>query len=131
MKSTVLSILIAGVLIAGAVMWGGKGKTDSVENVSPASNVRMENGIQIIDITARGGYSPRLTKAKAGVPTVLNVNTQSSFDCSIALSIPSLGFRKNLPMTGTTSIEVPLEKTQGRLAGTCAMGMYNFAVEFN
>lgn len=130
MKSTAISILIAAVLIGGAIMLsGGKGSNNTVSQ--SADNVSVVDGKQIITIDAKGGYSPKVTTAKAGVPTIIKVATNGTFDCSSALTIPSLGYRQNLPPSGETEIEVPSQKAGTTMRGLCAMGMYNFSVNFN
>lgn len=95
------------------------------------NNVSIVDGKQIIEINAKGGYTPRTTTAKAGIPTVIKMTTNGSFDCSSAVSIPSLNYRKNLPQSGETFIDVPAQKAGTKLQGLCAMGMYNFSIYFN
>lgn len=129
MKTTVISILVAGVLIGGAIMFSsGKDVSDTEQAVN---NVSIVNGKQIITINAKGGYSPRVTTAKADIPTVIKVATNGTFDCSSALAIPSIGYRENLSPSGATEIEVPSQKVGTTMQGLCAMGMYNFAIHFN
>lgn len=124
MNSTVLSILVAGLLIGGAIyLSSGPAPTNA--------NVTTENGKQIVTIDAKGKYLPRATLAKADVPTVLRVRTNGTFDCTSALTIPSLNYQKDLPPTGITEIELPPQKADSSLKGRCAMGMYNFTVKFN
>ncbi len=96
-----------------------------------ASNVRIVGGKQVIAINAKGGYFPRVTTAKAGLPTVIKIHTKGTFDCSSALRIPMLGYRSNLPPTGETLIEVPAQKAGTTMRGLCVMGMYNFSINFN
>lgn len=131
MKSTSIAIIITAVLIGGAIMFSGGDGNQTAGTEVPVNNVEVVNGTQYISISARGGYVPRVTKAQADVPTILRVDTQGTFDCSAALSIPSLGFRKNLPPTGQTEIEIPPQKAGTTMRGLCAMGMYNFSIEFN
>ncbi len=130
MKSNVLAILVVGVLIGGAVMFSGTSLGGSNKTI-PANNVSVVDGKQIVDITAKGGYAPRVSTAKANIPTTLRIETKGTFDCSSAITIPSLGYRNNLPPTGTTEIEVPPQKTGTTLQGLCAMGMQNFQINFN
>ncbi|OHA03890.1 MAG: hypothetical protein A3J10_02680 [Candidatus Sungbacteria bacterium RIFCSPLOWO2_02_FULL_54_10] len=130
MKATAISILFATVLIGGAIMLsGGNGSNDTASQ--NADNVSVVDGKQIITINAKGSYSPRVTTAKAGVPTVIKVATNGTFDCTSALTIPSLGYRNNLPPSGETLIDIPPQKAGTTMRGLCAMGMYNFAVDFN
>lgn len=129
-KTTALSILVAAVLIGGAILFSSGGK-DSNTTTSAVDNVSVVDGKQIITISAKGGYSPKVTTAKAGMPTIIKMNTNGTFDCSSALTIPSLGYRNNLPPSGETAIDVPPQKAGTTMRGLCAMGMYNFAVNFN
>lgn len=127
MKATVLSIIIAIVLIGGAFMLANNnGGTDSTAN---ANNVSIVDGKQIIEITARGGYKPRNSVAKAGIPTIIRFETSGTFDCSSSVRIPSLNIFKSLPQSGSTDIDVGTQLV-GKLVGSCGMGMYPFSVEF-
>ncbi len=128
MKSTIISILIAVVLIGGAVFLVN-GKSDAPQG-EVKSNVTVVDGKQIIEIDVKGGYSPRITTAKADMPTIIKMKTSGTFDCSSALTIPSIGYQKNLPQSGITDIEVPAQKVGTNLQGICSMGMYNFSVKF-
>jgi plastocyanin domain-containing protein len=128
MKGTVIAIVIAGALIGGAFMFSSGDPKDGGQSTAP-SNLSVENGVQVIEIRAKGGYSPKKTVAVAGMPTVIRFNTKSTFDCSSALTIPSLGIQKNLPMNGTTDIPIGTS-TAGSLFGSCSMGMYGFEVVF-
>lgn len=85
---------------------------------------------QMIELTAKGGYFPRVQAAKANMPTTLRVKTNSTFDCSSAFLIPSLGVREMLPPSGNTDIVIPPQAPGTKLSGTCSMGMYRFDVEF-
>ena len=128
MKATAISIITAGLLIGGAFLLSNSGGT---LKTSQANNVSVVDGKQVIEIGAKGGYAPKVSLAKAGVPTVLRVQTQGTFDCSSALTIPSIGYKANLPPSGITEIKVPAQKTGATLQGLCAMGMFNFQVRFN
>lgn len=129
MKNIITSILIAVVLIGGAfIISKGSPKTTN-ENTAPINNVTIENGVQIIEIKAKGGYIPRTSIAKAGIPTILRFNTSGTFDCSSSVRISSLNISKNLPLSGVTDIELP-SSSVGTLKGTCSMGMYPFEIVF-
>lgn len=129
MKATSISIILAGLLIGGAILLVSS-STTSESNIK-ADNISVVDGKQIIEIGAKGGYAPRVSVAKADIPTMLRVQTRGTFDCSSALTIPSIGYRANLPPSGVTEIEVPAQKPGATLQGLCAMGMYNFKVQFN
>lgn len=95
-----------------------------------ADNSVIKNSVQYVTITARGGYSPRQSSAKAGVPTKLVVKTNGTYDCSASLVITSLNYRKMLPNTGETVIDAGTPKAGDVLQGVCGMGMYSFAIDF-
>lgn len=96
----------------------------------PPSNVTTVDEKQVIVLTAKGGYSPKVTTAKADTPTVIKMVTKGTFDCSSSLSIPKLGYQTNLSPTGETSIDVPAQPKGTMLEGVCSMGMYTFSIKF-
>lgn len=126
MKSNVIAIIAAAVIIGAAFMFATR-----APQVASTDNVYMENGKQIVEITAKGKYTPQLTAAKAGVPTVLRMKTNGTYDCTMALKVPSVGYQNYLPNSGTTDIEVPAKAAGETMQGICSMGMYNFEIRFN
>lgn len=120
--ATVILSAMAGMVLA-------QGKTGDL--VSLPKNVTIADGQQIVEILAKGTYQPRLTAAKANMPTTIKVYTLGTFDCTLSLTIPSLGYRTMLPRTGETLIELPAQKEGATLQGVCGMAMYNFLVMFN
>jgi|SRR3989344_341038 len=130
MKTTTISVLLAAIIIGGAIIIAGNRNNVNGADTQTINNVSVVGGKQIIEINAKGGYAPRITKAKANMPTIIKVGTRGTFDCSSALSIPSLGYRKNLPPSGETLIDVPPQKSGSTLRGICAMGMYSFQINF-
>lgn len=129
MKTTTISIIASALLIGGAFLFvlnSGSGKAGVEEN-----NVTVVDGRQIIDVRAKGGYAPRVSVAKAGIPNVIKVKTDGTYDCSAALAIPAIGFKTFLPPTGVTDIELPPQEPGTTLQALCSMGMFNFQVRFN
>ena len=121
-----ISIVVVAIFIGWAIAFSGdRPATDTASR----ANVKIIDGVQYVDISARGGFQPRVSAGQAGLPTVLRFNTANTFDCSASVIIPSLRISKNLPYTGQTEVDIGTS-TVGTLAGTCAMGMYPFAVEF-
>ena len=140
MKTVAISIIVAGILIGGAFVFSGRGGgwTNAGSNNwindgngfgADANNVSVVNEKQIIEIRAKGGYQPRASVAKAGLPTILRFNTAGTFDCSSSVRIPSMGVSKMLPQSGTTDIDLG-SPTLGTLVGSCGMGMYPFEIVF-
>lgn len=133
---------LLAVAIAVAVVWGNNllqqnrfptAKTivqSSQISSKPTSNVYDEDGIQIIEVAAKGGYSPYETTAKALSPTILRFITDDTFDCSSSVIIPDLRIRKRLPLSGRTDIQLPTIPENTTVTVYCGMGMYYFNLNF-
>ncbi|MFA6445656.1 MAG: hypothetical protein WCW14_00185 [Candidatus Paceibacterota bacterium] len=130
-KNTIISLFIAAVLIIGSILLVGQKNSSTTNNNPTNSNVSIENDIQIIEITTRGGYSPQYTLAKANIPTIIRMKTSGTFSCASSLVIPKIDYRSNLPPTGTVDIPIEPQKVGSEITGLCAMGMYNFSIKFN
>lgn len=90
-----------------------------------ASAAAVVNGVQTVTITARtGAYLPANIEAKAGIQTVLVVETDRTQGCVRSLVFPSLNIQKILPTSGEVRIDIGVP-TPGRLDYTCGMGMYS------
>ena len=127
MKSTAISIVIAGAFIGGAIFYTGVSSTGGDD--TPANNVSIVDGKQIIEVSVKGGYRPQKSLAKAGVPTVLRFVTNNTYDCSAAVRIPGIGYSAFLPSTGKTDVDLGVQQA-GVLRGSCGMGMYTFEIDF-
>lgn len=127
-KLTPIAVLVGALLIGGVILFSGN-SSPKVSDGGTADNVSMVDGKQVIEVNVKGGYSPKKTIAKAGVPTVIKFNTNGTFDCSSAVRIPSMGISKNLPPSGATEVDLGTPKV-ATLDGVCAMGMYSFQIDF-
>ena len=121
-KLTLIIITLGLVVALGIIFTGGTKSVQSVE---------IKDGVQYITIDAKGGYSPEVTEAKAGLPTKLIMKTNGTFDCSASLAINSIGFQKILPQNGETEIDIGTPKVGEPLRGVCGMGMYSFVINYN
>ncbi len=134
MKGIIISTLIGIAIIGGSLAYtrGGFQNNDlgTVDtDIAYVNNVSVVDGKQIIEIRAKGGYQPRQSIAKAGIPTILRFDTNGTFDCSSSVRIPSLDISKVLPPSGVTDIDVGVQQI-AKLDGTCGMGMYPFEIDF-
>ena len=131
-KTASIILTLALVVGLGLVFLGGsKSKdTSSTASTQAAQNVEIRDGIQYVTIDAKAGYSPKVSTAKAGIPTKLVVKTNGTYDCSASLAIRSIGYQKILPQTGEETIDIGTPKAGEPLQGVCGMGMYNFLVNF-
>jgi plastocyanin domain-containing protein len=123
-------IISVGILLVVGFIWFFA-TSSSQTTAATGDAVTMVNGIQIIQITARGGYKPNNINAKSNVPTSLWIQTTNTFDCSASVTIPKLNVRENLPNTGNTEIKIPEQASGTTLTGVCSMGMYSFKINFN
>jgi len=130
-KTSSVIITVSLVMGIGITFIGGSKNNTDTASSQPAQNVQIKDGIQYVTIDAKAGYSPRVSMAKAGIPTKLVVKTNGTYDCSAALVIRSIGYQKILPQTGEEVIDIGTPKAGQPLQGLCSMGMYNFKVNFN
>lgn len=131
-KLTVQIILLAAMAIVFAiVIFGPRFRNNQeVKQTISVPNVEVKDGIQYVIITARGGYIPKVSNAKAGIPTKLIMKTSGTFDCSSSLAIRSIGYQKILPQNGEEIIDIGIPVIGTPLQGVCSMGMYSFVVNF-
>lgn len=133
MDKNILIIITLGLVIGlGLFLLGGQRKNNiNTKTGNSSQNVEIKDGIQYVTVEARGGYSPRVSNAKANIPTKLIIKTDGTYDCSASLAIRSLNFQKILTQTGEEVIDLGTPKVgQKPIQGTCSMGMYSFTVNF-
>ena len=127
----VLSILIS-ISIVVLVSLSKGSDTKEVKSESITSNVEIEDGVQIVNVTSTGGgYFPREIYAKANIETVLKMNSENSYGCERSFRIPSLKINQILPTEGVTEIPLGIPKKGQEIFGSCSMGMYTFTINFN
>ncbi len=130
MKPAVITSLVLGTVLAvGAVFYLAPGP-----GVPPAATVAAtlaDPAGQFIEITAKDGYTPATTHARAGVPLALKITTDGTLDCSSSLRIPALGWAEHLAPTGTVAVPIPAQKAGTTLVGVCSMGMKSFKIIFD
>ncbi len=128
-KNTIISIIISIILIGGTLYFISDKPTSSESEIAQSQNVEIRDGVQYVTVTAKGGYSPRVTEIKGGLPTKLVVKTDGTYDCSASLVIRSVGFQKILQPTGEEVIDLGTPKSGDKVQGVCGMGMYNFQIK--
>ena len=129
----IVTILMVWGIVTGVKLYKGTDTTDAVwtASTSASSNVVMVNGKQQITITAGQWYSPKVTVAKAWVPTEIKIQGRNAYGCESAVRIPKLSYSKSLDPKGSDVVQVPEQKAWDIINGTCAMGMYSFQIKFN
>lgn len=129
-KNTIISIIVSLVLIGGTLYFiSDRPATTGTNEVAQSQNVEIIDGVQYVTVAAKGGYSPRVTQIKGGIPTKLVVKTDGTYDCSASLVVRSVGFQKILQPTGEEVIDLGTPKPGDKVQGVCGMGMYNFQIK--
>jgi plastocyanin domain-containing protein len=136
MKTKITWMILAAALVmaAGMVAWHNHAQLSAPAAASAAeapAAASMADGKQLIEVAVKEGYDPRAVEAKAGVPVVLEMKTDGTYDCSATFMIPDLGVRAQLPSSGVTDIEIPAQKAGTNLVATCGMGMYSLEIKFD
>jgi len=127
-KNTIISIVISIALVGGTLYFVRDKSASSGGEATQSQNIEIRDGVQYVTITAKGGYSPRVTEIKGGLPTKLIVKTNGTYDCSASLVVRSAGFQKILQSTGEEIIDLGTPKSGDKVQGVCGMGMYNFQI---
>lgn len=130
-KGTIISIAISVALIGGTIYFISDRPASTGGEVAQSQNIEVRDGVQYVIISAKGGYSPRVTEIKGGMPTKLVVKTDGTYDCSASLVVRSVGFQKILQPTGEEVIDLGTPKSGEKVQGVCGMGMYNFVINFS
>jgi P-type Cu+ transporter len=87
-----------------------------------ARRAELRGGIQEVEITVKGGYSPDLIRVREGVPLRLVFDRQENNDCSSRVVFPDFGVNKALTAFGRTTVELMPAQT-GEFGFACGMNM--------
>jgi plastocyanin domain-containing protein len=118
MNATQLIVSLVGFAVIGWIVWYfWLWKPESVAAQA------VDGGIQVVDVTVRGGYQPAAIVVKAGQPLRLNFTRRESTPCGEEIVLPEFGKRAHLPENKTVPIEITPEKP-GEYEFTCGMNMY-------
>ncbi len=115
MNSTdILVVLVAAVLTAllGFYFFGPKKRRAAV----------VEDGVQNVTVTVKGGYSPDVVQVVRGVPVRIAFDRQESGDCSSRVVFPDFKINQGLPAGAVTVVEFTPE-AEGEFGFACGMNM--------
>ena len=96
-------VTIGGAVAIAALAWFFFGP-------KKARAAEMRGGVQEIEITVKGGYSPDLIRLQQGVPVRLIFDRQEGSDCTSRVVFPDFQLSKSLPAFQRTSVEFTPDK---------------------
>ena len=108
-------VIIAAVAILGVLWWFFFGPKN-------ARQAELVGGVQEVDITVKGGYSPDVIRVTEGVPLRLRFDRQESGDCTSRVVFADFRASKTLPAFGTATLEFTPDKV-GEFKFACGMNM--------
>ena len=116
MDPTEIMVVTGGVAAIAFVLWYFFGPRKGV-----AASVGT-GGVQEVNVTVKGGYSPDVIVVKRGTPVRLNVYRDETASCSEDIAFPDFGISRHLPAFKTTPVEFTPDKS-GEFTFACGMNM--------
>ena len=111
-------ILITSVVLIGLILWWFLGK-----NKSTIVKASVSKDKQTVEITADGGYKPRVVELKAGVPAELVFTRKDPSSCLEEVVLPDFGVKATLPVNKKYIVKIQPNKP-GRYTYACGMNMF-------
>ncbi|MFD8346554.1 heavy metal translocating P-type ATPase [[Kitasatospora] papulosa] len=87
-----------------------------------AGNVRLEGGVQRVEVKVRGGYSPDLIRVRQGTPVELVFDRQEAGECTSRVVFPDLKVGAGLPAHTRTTVQLNPDRF-GSFGFSCGMNM--------
>ena len=116
MDTSEIIVAVAGLASIALVLWYFFGEK---ERVAAAVGT---GGVQEVNVTVKGGYSPDVIVVKQNQPVRLDFYRDETSSCSEQVVFGDFGIARDLPAYKTTSIEFTPEKT-GEFTFACGMNM--------
>lgn len=126
LKTIILIFVFITLAIFGYITLGMKNIVTSSIN-----DIVVENGKQVLKLTATSTFSPNVINAKANIPTILRVDAKNVAGCTTTLNIAKLNISQQLLGKDKVDIEIPPQTVGTNLIGLCSMGMNRFDINFN
>ena len=87
-----------------------------------AQRAEFRGGVQEVEVTVKGGYSPSLIRVQQNVPVRLIFDRQEGSDCTSRVVFPDFRISKSLPAFQKSSVEFTPERA-GQFGFACGMNM--------
>ena len=87
-----------------------------------AKTAVLAGGVQRLEVTVKGGYSPEVLRVRQGVPVELTFDRQESGDCTSRVVFPDFRVSAALPAGQRTTVRLDPGET-GEFGFACGMNM--------
>ncbi len=108
-------VVVAAVLLTGGLGWYFFGRRSS-------SRATIDNGVQVLTISVKGGYNPDIVEVEQGVPVRLLFDRQEAGECSSRVVFPDFKVNQPLAAYATTAVGLMPDKV-GEFGFACGMNM--------
>ncbi|GCB50758.1 heavy metal translocating P-type ATPase [Streptomyces sp. NL15-2K] len=108
-------VILAAVLLVAGLGWFFFGPRR-------AGAARVEGGVQRVEVTVRGGYSPDLIRVREGTPVELVFDRQEAGECTSRVVFPDLKVGAGLPAHTRTTVRLNPDRP-GSFGFACGMNM--------
>jgi plastocyanin domain-containing protein len=116
MDTTEIAVVAGSLALIGLVLWYFFGERERI-----AAEI-TGGGVQEVEITVKGGYSPDVIVVKQGIPVKLDFYRDETASCSDRVIFGDFGIARELPAFRTTSVEFTPDRP-GEFVFTCGMNM--------
>lgn len=116
MDTVEIAVVIGGAALVLFLLWFFFGEREAVKAEAAAG------GVQEIDISVRGGYTPDRVVVRAGSPVRLNFYRDETSSCSDTVVFGDFGIARQLPAFKKTAVEFTPQQP-GEYTWTCGMSM--------
>ena len=116
METVEIAVVAGGIAAVLFLLWFFFGGREQV-----VAEARV-GGVQEVDITVRGGYSPDRVVVRAGTPVRLNFYRDETSSCSERVVFGDFQIARDLPAFKTTAVEFTPQRP-GEFTWTCGMSM--------
>src|SRR6516162_2220389 len=110
----ILIVVVAAAALAG-LSWFFFGPRKATAAV-------LAGGVQRLEVTVKGGYSPEVIRVRQGVPVELTFDRQESGDCTSRVVFPDFRVSQVLPAGQRTTVRLDPGEA-GEFGFACGMNM--------
>jgi Cu+-exporting ATPase len=115
MNATDIIVVLAAVAALAGLGWFFFGPRK-------ARAAELAGGVQRLEVTVKGGYSPELIRLRQGVPAELTFDRQETGDCTSRVVFPDFQVSAALPAWQKTTVRLEPEQP-GEFGFACGMNM--------